>query len=81
MLRYKNPSLTLQARYEYPSLTLSARFEQFGDSPMKIGMNLLMWSGQVTEADFPTLEKLKAAGFDGVELPLFGGTIDEAKNH
>lgn len=40
---------------------------------MKIGMNLLLWTGHVTEADFPTLGKLKAAGFDGVELPLFEG--------
>lgn len=40
---------------------------------MKIGMNLLLWTGHVTEADFPTLGKLKAAGFDGVEIPLFGG--------
>ena len=40
---------------------------------MKIGMNLLLWTGHVTEADFPTLAKLKAAGFDGVEIPLFGG--------
>jgi D-psicose/D-tagatose/L-ribulose 3-epimerase len=40
---------------------------------MKIGMNLLLWTGFVTEADFPTLAKLKAAGYDGVELPLFAG--------
>ena len=46
---------------------------------MKIGMNLLMWTGQVTAADFPTMVKLKAMGYDGVEIPLFGGTIDEAK--
>jgi D-psicose/D-tagatose/L-ribulose 3-epimerase len=40
---------------------------------MKVGMNLLLWTGFVTEADFPTLGKLKEAGFDGVELPLFAG--------
>jgi len=40
---------------------------------MKIGMNLLLWTGMVGEADFPTLTKLKAAGYDGVELPLFDG--------
>jgi D-psicose/D-tagatose/L-ribulose 3-epimerase len=34
---------------------------------MKIGMNLLLWTGHVTEADFPTLGKLKAAGYDGEE--------------
>jgi D-psicose/D-tagatose/L-ribulose 3-epimerase len=43
---------------------------------MKIGMNLLLWTGHVTDADFPTIAKLKAAGFDGVELPLFDGTAD-----
>ncbi len=43
---------------------------------MKIGMNLLLWTGFVTEAEFPLLGKLKAAGFDGVELPLFDGTAD-----
>jgi D-psicose/D-tagatose/L-ribulose 3-epimerase len=40
---------------------------------MKVGMNLLLWTGFVTEADFPTLGRLKEAGFDGVELPLFDG--------
>jgi D-psicose/D-tagatose/L-ribulose 3-epimerase len=40
---------------------------------MKIGMNLLLWTGHVTTADFPTIAKIKAAGFDGVELPLFDG--------
>lgn len=46
---------------------------------MKVGMNLLLWTGHVTEADFPTLGKLKQAGFDGVELPLFDGTADHYK--
>ncbi|MCZ2343788.1 MAG: sugar phosphate isomerase/epimerase [Bacteroidales bacterium] len=43
---------------------------------MKVGMNLLLWTGHVTEADFPLLGKLKAAGYDGVELPLFDGNAD-----
>ncbi len=46
---------------------------------MKIGMNLLLWTGFVTEAEFPLLGKLKAAGYDGVELPLFDGTADHYK--
>ena len=46
---------------------------------MKIGMNLLLWTGFVTEADFPTLAKIKAAGFDGVELPLFDGNASHYK--
>lgn len=38
---------------------------------MKVGFNLLLWTGHVTETDFPTIEKLKAAGYDGVEIPIF----------
>ncbi|HJZ55125.1 MAG TPA: sugar phosphate isomerase/epimerase [Gemmataceae bacterium] len=44
---------------------------------MKYGMNLLLWTGSVVPKDFPQfgelIAKLKAAGFDGVELPVFGG--------
>jgi D-psicose/D-tagatose/L-ribulose 3-epimerase len=40
---------------------------------MKIGMNLLLWTGHITSEHFPLLAKLKKAGFDGVELPLFEG--------
>jgi D-psicose/D-tagatose/L-ribulose 3-epimerase len=46
---------------------------------MKIGMNLLLWTGFVTEAEFPLLGKLKSAGFDGVELPLFDGDASHYK--
>ncbi|MCU0703245.1 MAG: sugar phosphate isomerase/epimerase [Fimbriiglobus sp.] len=46
---------------------------------MKVGMNLLLWTGFVTEADFPTIAAIKAAGFDGVELPLFDGTAEHYK--
>lgn len=46
---------------------------------MKVGMNLLLWTGAVTSEHFPLLGKLKAAGFDGVELPLFGGTPADYK--
>ncbi len=38
---------------------------------MKYGMNLLLWSGEVTDAMLPTLERLKKMGYDGVELPVF----------
>jgi D-psicose/D-tagatose/L-ribulose 3-epimerase len=38
---------------------------------MKIGFNLLLWTGHVTEENFPIIEKLKAAGYDGVEIPIF----------
>ena len=40
---------------------------------MKIGMNMLLWTTHVTPDDYPNLEKIKAAGFDGVEIPLFEG--------
>ena len=39
-------------------------------------MNLLLWATQVTEEHYPHLEKIKSTGFDGVEIPIFGG--DEA---
>ncbi len=46
---------------------------------MKFGMNLLLWTGNVTSEHFPLLAKLKAAGFDGVELPVFGGVPADYK--
>jgi D-psicose/D-tagatose/L-ribulose 3-epimerase len=46
---------------------------------MKVGMNLLLWTGNITSEHFPLLGKLKAAGFDGVELPVFGGAPSDYK--
>lgn len=40
---------------------------------MRVGMNLLLWTTHVTAEHFPILAKLKQAGFDGVELPIFEG--------
>jgi D-psicose/D-tagatose/L-ribulose 3-epimerase len=40
---------------------------------MKTGMNLLLWTTHVTPDLFPLLGKLKQAGYDGVEIPLFEG--------
>jgi D-psicose/D-tagatose/L-ribulose 3-epimerase len=40
---------------------------------MKTGMNLLLWATHVTPDHFPILRDLKAAGFDGVEIPVFEG--------
>ena len=40
---------------------------------MKIGMNMLLWATHVTEEHYPHLEKIKSTGFDGVEIPIFGG--------
>lgn len=41
---------------------------------MKYGMNLLLWSGSIGPDHFKLIADLKAAGFDGVEVPVFGGT-------
>jgi D-psicose/D-tagatose/L-ribulose 3-epimerase len=41
---------------------------------MLLGFNTLLWSPMVTEATFPIFGRLKKAGYDGVELPLFDGT-------
>lgn len=38
---------------------------------MKIGMNFLLWTGYVTEEHSVIFRKLKAVGFDGVEIPVF----------
>ncbi|HLJ10094.1 MAG TPA: sugar phosphate isomerase/epimerase [Planctomycetaceae bacterium] len=38
---------------------------------MKYGMNMLLWTTDVTEAHYPLLDKLKAWGYDGVEVPVF----------
>jgi D-psicose/D-tagatose/L-ribulose 3-epimerase len=40
---------------------------------MKTGMNLLLWTSHVTEEHYPLLARLKATGFDGVEVPIFEG--------
>src|SRR5262249_7600930 len=42
-------------------------------APMKISMNLLLWTTHVKDEHFPLFGKLKKAGYDGVELPLFEG--------
>jgi D-psicose/D-tagatose/L-ribulose 3-epimerase len=43
---------------------------------MKTGMNLLLWTSHVTEEHYPLFAKLKSAGFDGVEIPIFEGDPD-----
>jgi D-psicose/D-tagatose/L-ribulose 3-epimerase len=52
-----------------PRTELRTRWKAF----MKIGMNLLLWTTQVTQQHFPLFAKLKQAGYDGLELPLFEG--------
>ncbi|MGH6945685.1 MAG: sugar phosphate isomerase/epimerase family protein [Geminicoccaceae bacterium] len=42
---------------------------------MKAGFNLLLWTTHVDEEHVPLLAALKATGYDGVEIPLFGGEV------
>ncbi|KLU04704.1 D-tagatose 3-epimerase [Rhodopirellula islandica] len=42
-------------------------------------MNLLLWSGEVTEEMLPVCEQLKGLGYDSVELPMFNLDLDYAK--
>ncbi|QDT65109.1 sugar phosphate isomerase/epimerase family protein [Calycomorphotria hydatis] len=44
---------------------------------MKYGMNLLLWTSDITAEHAPLFEQLKSYGYDGVELPVFD--FDEAK--
>lgn len=47
---------------------------------MKIGMNMLLWTTFVDESYFPIIEKLKAVGYDGIEIPIGdGGAADYRK--
>lgn len=43
---------------------------------MNFGMNLLLWTGDVTEAHTPVLTMLKNIGYDGVEIPIFNLDAD-----
>ncbi len=45
---------------------------------MKYGMNLLLWSGEFSEAMIPVCQRLKELGYDGVELPMFNLDSDYA---
>lgn len=38
---------------------------------MKYGLNMLLWTSDVTEEHFGILENVKQWGYDGVELPVF----------
>ena len=43
---------------------------------MKFGMNLLLWTAHLDDSILPVLDRLKAMGYDGVEIPMF--ELDEA---
>ncbi len=38
---------------------------------MKVGMNLLLWTGTVTDEHLPLIKNIKEWGADGIELPMF----------
>lgn len=40
---------------------------------MKIGFNLLLWTTHLEDRHLPIVEDLKRTGYDGVEVPVFGG--------
>ena len=42
---------------------------------MKIGMNMLLWTNHVTEEHYPIIDKIKATGYDGIELFLGHGDV------
>ena len=44
---------------------------------MKIGFCMLLWTTSLGEEHRSLLEKLKATGYDGVEVPIFSGTPDD----
>lgn len=45
---------------------------------MKYGMNLLLWTGELSDTLQPVLERLKAVGYDGIEIPIFNLDLDYA---
>ena len=44
---------------------------------MKLGFCMLLWTTEVTPEHRPILEDLKTTGYDGVEIPVFGGEVDD----
>jgi D-psicose/D-tagatose/L-ribulose 3-epimerase len=42
---------------------------------MKTGFNMLLWTTHVTDEHLPLLEEIKKVGYDGVEIPIFGGEV------
>ena len=42
---------------------------------MKLGFNLLLWTTHVLDEHVPLFHRLKATGYDGIEIPLFEGEV------
>ena len=46
---------------------------------MQFGFNLLMWTDTLNDAALPHLDRMKAIGFDVVEVPVFD--LDNMANY
>ncbi len=46
---------------------------------MKIGINMLLWTGQVSSQNVPAMQAIKNTGFDGVEIPIF--VVDDVAHY
>ena len=44
---------------------------------MRIGFNMLLWTGKVGPEHYAVLDDLKKTGYDGVEIPVFEGKTAE----
>jgi D-psicose/D-tagatose/L-ribulose 3-epimerase len=42
---------------------------------VRLGFDLLLWTTHVTEDHWPILDRLKATGYDGAEIPMFEGSV------
>lgn len=47
------------------------------DCVMKYGMNMLLWTADVSEEHWPVIERLKDMGYDGIELPIFNPNVEK----
>ncbi|MBF0432296.1 MAG: sugar phosphate isomerase/epimerase [Fibrobacteria bacterium] len=46
---------------------------------MKIGMNMFLWTTEVTHEHFSLLEEIKKTGYDGIEVPVFDPNVAHYK--
>jgi D-psicose/D-tagatose/L-ribulose 3-epimerase len=44
---------------------------------MKIGINMLLWTDLVAEEQYTIIDKLQKTGYDGIEVPIFGGETSD----
>ena len=46
---------------------------------VKIGMNMLLWGIEITPEHIPVFESLAAVGYDGVEIPVVGQSMEDLR--